>query len=145
MSPLALFQQAFLNPILSLIQQNPGTLVLIVPHVRDLLTSHAVFPQGVGDGDFGNLPSVRRFCASRMEKKLETYSHFVNSSPSKCFRIHACFLLTVFGSVYQLWMSYTTLKTSNIFSDVNNHYLMRQIALYNRLRKTRWQTSVDMY
>lgn len=62
MSPLALFQQAFLNPILSLIQQNPGTLVLLVPHVRDLLSSHVVFPQGAGEGDFGNLPAVRHSC-----------------------------------------------------------------------------------
>ncbi|KAF8477895.1 DNA polymerase alpha/epsilon subunit B-domain-containing protein [Gautieria morchelliformis] len=57
MAPLALFQQCFLNPILSLIQHNPGTLVLLVPHVRDLLNSHVVFPQGVGEGDFGQLPT----------------------------------------------------------------------------------------
>ncbi|KAF8584710.1 DNA polymerase alpha, subunit B [Ramaria rubella] len=56
-SPLALFQQTFLNPIISLLQQKPDTLILLVPHVRDLLNSHTVFPQGVGEGIFGNLPS----------------------------------------------------------------------------------------
>ncbi|KIJ54843.1 hypothetical protein M422DRAFT_200787 [Sphaerobolus stellatus SS14] len=58
--PSALFQQYFVKPIQSLLQQNSDTLVLIVPHVRDILCSNAVFPQGTGSGDFGTLPSAVR-------------------------------------------------------------------------------------
>ncbi|KAF8517371.1 DNA polymerase alpha/epsilon subunit B-domain-containing protein [Hysterangium stoloniferum] len=59
-SPLSLFQQSFTHPMQSLLQQNPDTLILIVPHVRDILCSHTVFPQGCGESDFGILPSSIR-------------------------------------------------------------------------------------
>lgn len=134
MSPLALFQQAFLNPLQSLLQQNPGTLVLLVPHVRDLLNSHVVFPQGVGEGDFGNLPSVRNSMPSWNAHK-DPCSLLGIFSPSKCFPIHACFLLTVFGLAYQLWMFSTTSRISNTFSDRNNHRMTLRV-LYHQFPKT---------
>ena len=76
LSPLGLFQQAFLNPLQSFLQQNPDSLVLLVPHVRDLLNSHNVFPQGLGDGDFGQLPSVG---ASSFSAYVQLHNFIVKS------------------------------------------------------------------
>lgn len=56
--PDNLFRDHFIRPIQSLLQQNPDTLILLVPHVRDILCSHSVFPQGVRDREFGVLPPV---------------------------------------------------------------------------------------
>lgn len=38
--------------------QHSDMLILLIPHVRDILCSHAVFPQNASEMDFGPMPSV---------------------------------------------------------------------------------------
>lgn len=56
-SPSQLFQEHFLEPIKSLLTQHSDILVVLVPHVRDILCGHAVYPQNATEMDFGPLPS----------------------------------------------------------------------------------------
>ncbi|GJJ15685.1 hypothetical protein Clacol_009963 [Clathrus columnatus] len=56
-SPLQLFQQHFMEPITSLLIHHSDMLIILIPHVRDILCGHAVYPQSASETDFGPLPS----------------------------------------------------------------------------------------
>lgn len=43
--PIAQFRSAILEPLQQLLDSVPGTSVVVVPSVRDLVSEHAVFPQ----------------------------------------------------------------------------------------------------
>ena len=45
MTPDAQFRTSILEPLQQLLDSLPGTTVLIVPSIRDLVNDHAVFPQ----------------------------------------------------------------------------------------------------
>ncbi|KAJ6584826.1 DNA polymerase alpha/epsilon subunit B-domain-containing protein [Mycena capillaripes] len=45
-TPLNLFRTRFTDPLRSYLDSVPGSIALIVPSVRDLVSDHAVFPQG---------------------------------------------------------------------------------------------------
>ncbi|KAK7445460.1 DNA-directed DNA polymerase alpha subunit pol12 [Stygiomarasmius scandens] len=44
-TPLAFFQRIFLEPLSDFLSSSPASLAILVPSVRDLASSHAVFPQ----------------------------------------------------------------------------------------------------
>lgn len=49
-----------MEPIKLLLTQHSDILVVLMPHVRDILCGHAVYPQNATETDFGPLPSVCR-------------------------------------------------------------------------------------
>ncbi|KAG7094228.1 hypothetical protein E1B28_007834 [Marasmius oreades] len=44
-TPLALFHRIFLDPLRQLLDSSSGSIAILVPSVRDLISSHAVYPQ----------------------------------------------------------------------------------------------------
>jgi DNA polymerase alpha subunit B len=44
-TPLELFHDVFLEPLRTLLDAKPGSIALLVPSVRDILSDHAVLPQ----------------------------------------------------------------------------------------------------
>uniref|UniRef100_A0A0W0G7Z2 DNA polymerase alpha subunit B n=1 Tax=Moniliophthora roreri TaxID=221103 RepID=A0A0W0G7Z2_MONRR len=44
-TPLALFHRVFLDPLRLFLDTSPGSIVIIIPSMEDLISSHAVFPQ----------------------------------------------------------------------------------------------------
>ncbi|KAI0050363.1 DNA polymerase alpha, subunit B [Auriscalpium vulgare] len=66
--PEDIFRERFIEPLQDFLMASPDSLVLLVPSVRDMLTSHAVFPQGPldpschgGDSRIKLLPNPTRF------------------------------------------------------------------------------------
>ena len=43
--PLTLFHRIFLDPLRQLLDSSPGSIAVLVPSVRDLICTHAVYPQ----------------------------------------------------------------------------------------------------
>ncbi|KAK1234537.1 DNA-directed DNA polymerase alpha subunit pol12 [Marasmius sp. AFHP31] len=43
--PLALFNRIFLEPLRQFLESSPGTIAVLIPNVKDLISSHAVYPQ----------------------------------------------------------------------------------------------------
>ncbi|KAJ3754976.1 DNA polymerase alpha/epsilon subunit B-domain-containing protein [Lentinula raphanica] len=44
-TPLELFHRIFLNPLRNFLSLSPGSIVILVPSVRDLISTHTVYPQ----------------------------------------------------------------------------------------------------
>jgi DNA polymerase alpha subunit B len=44
-TPSSLFRKQFLEPLRSFLESSPGSIVLILPSVRDVISRQAVFPQ----------------------------------------------------------------------------------------------------
>ncbi|KAE9400427.1 hypothetical protein BT96DRAFT_992941 [Gymnopus androsaceus JB14] len=44
-TPLDLFQRVFLEPLRDFLSWSPGSIAVLIPSVRDLISSHAVYPQ----------------------------------------------------------------------------------------------------
>ena len=44
-NPATMFREVFLNKLSELLDDLPGSIALIVPSVRDIVSDHAVFPQ----------------------------------------------------------------------------------------------------
>ncbi|KAF9077663.1 DNA polymerase alpha/epsilon subunit B-domain-containing protein [Rhodocollybia butyracea] len=44
-SPLEMFQRIFLEPLRDILNSSPGSIAVLIPSVRDMITSHAVYPQ----------------------------------------------------------------------------------------------------
>lgn len=45
MSPADMFRSLIMEPLQQLLDAAPGTTVIIIPSVRDMVSDHAVFPQ----------------------------------------------------------------------------------------------------
>ncbi|KAL0580868.1 DNA-directed DNA polymerase alpha subunit pol12 [Marasmius crinis-equi] len=67
-TPLALFHRIFLDPLRQLLDSSPGSIAILIPSVKDLISSHAVYPQrefGLevtkGDPRIHLLPNPTRF------------------------------------------------------------------------------------
>ena len=44
--PLKIYQARFLNSLKLFLDSSPESIILLLPSVRDLLSDHAVYPQG---------------------------------------------------------------------------------------------------
>lgn len=44
-TPLELFQRVFLEPLRDFLSWSPGSIVVLIPSLRDLISTHAVYPQ----------------------------------------------------------------------------------------------------
>ncbi|KZT73834.1 DNA polymerase alpha, subunit B [Daedalea quercina L-15889] len=57
--PANIFQRQFLAGISDFLTGSPDSQVLIIPSVRDIISDHAVFPQGELGAEFGQGPRIR--------------------------------------------------------------------------------------
>lgn len=55
-SPSNLFRAHFIDPLKAFLTASPGSIVLLVPSIRDLTSTHAAFPQPEFDADIFNHP-----------------------------------------------------------------------------------------
>lgn len=46
MVPAALFHSHFIEPLQSFLDTSPGSIAVLVPSIRDIINTQAVFPQG---------------------------------------------------------------------------------------------------
>lgn len=44
-TPLDLFQRVFLEPLRDFLSWSPGSIAVLIPSLRDLISTHAVYPQ----------------------------------------------------------------------------------------------------
>ncbi|OBZ68666.1 DNA polymerase alpha subunit B [Grifola frondosa] len=57
-SPAEIFQQEFLAPLRDFLDSSPGSIALIVPSLRDVISTHAVFPQCELGAEFNVDPRI---------------------------------------------------------------------------------------
>lgn len=50
--PAQIFREHFIRNLRDYLDLSSGSIVLLVPSVRDLINNHAVFPQGEFDAEF---------------------------------------------------------------------------------------------
>lgn len=83
LTPLELFRQSVLEPLREMLDALPGTIALVVPSVRDLVSDHAVFPQAELGADVINDPVSTR----RMSSSSSTYhptTQRIHCLPNPC-------------------------------------------------------------
>jgi DNA polymerase alpha subunit B len=64
-----LFHAHFVGPLKAFLTTSPGSTVLMVPHVRDIISDHSAFPQPELSSDFFGLDSVSNI--SSVQKKWQ--------------------------------------------------------------------------
>ncbi|KAI0345724.1 DNA polymerase alpha, subunit B [Trametopsis cervina] len=58
-TPTEMFNKVFLDPLRDFLDSNPGAIALLVPNVKDLLSTHAVFPQDAFESSLVNDPRIQ--------------------------------------------------------------------------------------
>lgn len=59
MTPTDLFRERVTSQLLRVIEASPGTVIILVPSVRDMISRHVAFPQAMLDKEALGLPKVR--------------------------------------------------------------------------------------
>ncbi len=65
-TPLKLFHAQFTKPLRSYLDSSPGSIAILVPSVRDLVSFHAVYPQSEFSSEVSNGDSV---CTNELSLK----------------------------------------------------------------------------
>lgn len=82
-TPAQIFREHFTRNLRDFLDLSPGSIVLLVPSIRDLTNNHAVFPQGEFDIGFAGDPVS--LCVS---VPPDSFSLITASSASAYYRTH---------------------------------------------------------
>jgi len=85
-SPTNLFRAHFVDPLKAFLTVSPGSIVLLLPGVRDLASCHSAFPQPELDGDIFNFHPVNAFLQQAFRNNSDFSSKLIAypSPPKPC-------------------------------------------------------------